>query len=47
MHMQTTKLSRERFVLIARDVLFAKHQHLPVEPRLIDLTELLVGERSR
>ena len=42
---QGAEFARKGFVLFSINVLLAEHQHLPVQPRLIDLAELLVAQR--
>jgi hypothetical protein len=44
---QRTEPTAEGLVLVARERLVAEYEHLPVEPRLADLAELIVGQLLR
>ena len=44
-YVQVPNFTGKGFVLIAVNVLLAKHQNLPVQPSAIDFAELLVTQR--
>ena len=43
-HVQPTEAASEGLVLIPVQVLVPKHQELPVEPRIVDVLRLLIGQ---
>ena len=44
-HVQATEAASESLVLVAVQMLVPEHQDLPVEPRIVDVLRLLVGQR--
>ena len=47
MHMQPPETPPERLVLLAVQLLIPKHQHLPVQPRIVDVLRGFVAEWRR
>ena len=47
MHVQPAEAAREGLVVFPVDVLVVEHEHLPVEPRVMDVLRLFVREGPR